>query len=133
MRADSLVYPHDELRPDGQRRQHFGLSVRDYIAIQAMQGFLSADRFAGSRADLAYNAYIIADAMIAESQREGDAAAQACGVDAARRSQAVGENADMFGANRAARQQAISENAGQFGASQTARQQAIEQHGGEHE
>ena len=55
----------------------------------------------------------------------GDAAAQAYGVDAARRSQAVGENADMFGASQAARQQAISENAGQFGASQTARQQAI--------
>jgi hypothetical protein len=68
MRADSLVYPRDELRPDGRSRQHFGLSVRDYIAIQAMQGFISANRL--SREDLAYNAYIIADAMIAESQRE---------------------------------------------------------------
>jgi hypothetical protein len=70
MRADSLVYPHDERRLDGQSRQHFGLSVRDYIAIQVLQGFLSADRFGGSREDIAYKAYIIADAMIAESQRE---------------------------------------------------------------
>lgn len=69
MRADSLVYPHDELRPDGQRRQHFGLSARDYIAIQAMQGLISAGRFGGSREDLAFNAYIIAGAMIAESQK----------------------------------------------------------------
>lgn len=57
--------------PNGEVIYGFnGLTVRDYIAIQAMQGFLSADRFAGSRADLAYNAYFIADAMIAESQRE---------------------------------------------------------------
>jgi hypothetical protein len=56
--------------PNGEVIYGFnGLTVRDYIAIQAMQGFLSADRFGGSKADLAYNAYIIADVMIAESQQ----------------------------------------------------------------
>jgi hypothetical protein len=67
MRADSLVYPHDELRPDGQSRQHFGLSVRDYIAIQVLPG-LNLDAATVERS--CEKAYWYADAMIAESQRE---------------------------------------------------------------
>jgi hypothetical protein len=46
-----------------------GLTVRDHIAIRAMQGIISSDRFNINREDLAYKAYIIADAMIAESQQ----------------------------------------------------------------
>ena len=66
MRSDSLVYPHDELRPDGQRRQHFGLSARDYIAIQVLQGL---DLDAASIEWSCEKAYLYADAMIAESQK----------------------------------------------------------------
>ena len=70
MRADSLVYPHDELRPDGQRRQHFGLSVRDYIAIQAMQGLLAGDTDCLLEpSEVARFAYEQADLMIAASQK----------------------------------------------------------------
>jgi hypothetical protein len=74
MRADSLVYPHDERRLDGQSRQHFGLSVRDYIAIQAMQGFCANNICQPTRKEhynnIASDSYFLADAMIAESQRE---------------------------------------------------------------
>ena len=70
MRADSLVDPHDELRPDGQRRQHFGLSVRDYIAIQAMQGLLAGDTDCLLEpSEVARFAYEQADLMIAASQK----------------------------------------------------------------
>jgi len=55
----------------------------------------------------------------------GNAAAQAYGVDAARRAAAIGENQAMFGASDTARQRAIAEQQGMFGASQAARQQGI--------
>lgn len=51
--------------------QHFGMTIRDYFAAKAMQGFLaSSTMFDQCDAVIAKYAYRMADAMIVESGRE---------------------------------------------------------------
>ena len=72
MKADELLINFEELQ-DGVG-QYSGLTVRDYIAIEAMSGMISGvtsrDNPCVDFADLAVGAYGLADAMIEQSNKE---------------------------------------------------------------
>lgn len=53
----------DEVEEHGQ---HYGLTIRDYFAAKAMQASRSRNSDYRSWADLAADAYDLADAMLAE-------------------------------------------------------------------
>ncbi len=67
------AFPHDELDANGQRRQWFGMTLRDYFAGQALQGMASSKYWAENMSEqnnllepVAKVAYMAADAMLAE-------------------------------------------------------------------
>lgn len=75
MKANDQAFPravHDVL--DSINDSYYpptGLTVRDYIAIKAMQGLLITNEYLIKEAGLlAENSYKFADAMIAESEKE---------------------------------------------------------------
>ena len=52
---------------------HIGMSLRDYFAAQALQGMISADhKSERSMSEMVTLAYKIADAMIAEREKQDD-------------------------------------------------------------
>ena len=67
-----LAFPYRETESSGQYCHHYGISVRDYFAAQALAGILSSgdveiktivgDKWAA--ASLTQSCYIIADAMV---------------------------------------------------------------------
>jgi hypothetical protein len=70
MHKDNLVYPQN---PDHIGYGFHGLTVRDYIAIQAMNGLLSDQREGSAWScwddhEIARYSYRLADAMIAKSE-----------------------------------------------------------------
>ena len=68
MKADDRVFPGGEL-PEHQNRP-CGLTVRDYIAIQAMSGKVDHQGWdASTCALMAKTAYMMADALITESEK----------------------------------------------------------------
>lgn len=76
MKADDSVYPWNwvDTQPStGEqvvREQFCGLTVRDHIAIQAMQGIIACDaELSETPQSIAMDAYELADAMILESQK----------------------------------------------------------------
>lgn len=74
------AFPHDELMADGQRRQNFGLSLRDYFAAKAMHAEIMTNCLSEANAvalvkaaekanrdpvlHMALNSYEMADAML---------------------------------------------------------------------
>lgn len=50
--------------------QYNGMSLRDYFAGQALAGLLACYKTAGSKREFAIDAYMQADAMLAERQKE---------------------------------------------------------------
>lgn len=61
--------------PGNGAKPDFGLDIRDYIAIKAMQAMLTGVQpfsvYGGYDGEIAKSAYIIADSMIAKSNEEG--------------------------------------------------------------
>lgn len=54
------------IHPDGMGVQYFGMSLRDYFAAKALQGFCADPNTAGDkRADIVAECYELADAMLA--------------------------------------------------------------------
>ena len=65
MKENSSAFPHETYK------YHDGLTMRDYIAIQAMQGWVSnPDHSLSDSEYIARQAYKLADAMIKESNNE---------------------------------------------------------------
>ena len=52
------------------RFSELGMSLRDYLAGQALAGMLACSQTTGSKKDIAYDAYSQADAMLAEREKE---------------------------------------------------------------
>ena len=70
MRATKNVFPYN-ITEHGYPTVYTGLQVRDYIAIQAMQGWVSNPNHSLSNSEyIARQAYKLADAMIKESNNE---------------------------------------------------------------
>ena len=64
--------PKDDVFPYVNATVHTGICMRDYIAIQAMNGILSSGLFGATNTELiASRAYELADAMIKESKNNG--------------------------------------------------------------
>ena len=65
MEENDSAFPHETWK------YHDGLTMRDYIAIQAMQGWVSnPDHSLSDSEYIARQAYKLADAMIKESNNE---------------------------------------------------------------
>ena len=60
------AFPHDERDANGQSRQHFGMSLRDWFAGQALASMTVATDYSKGPCNqaMADRAYVIADAMI---------------------------------------------------------------------
>jgi hypothetical protein len=59
------AFPHDERDADGQFRQHFGMTLRDYFAGQALAGIMARGSGTSNAVEWApEEAYAVADAML---------------------------------------------------------------------
>ena len=69
MKEYYTVFPHDEMI-NGSVRHDYGINVRDYIAIKAMQGILSNPNLIPNYnfIGIAEQCYKISDAMIEQSE-----------------------------------------------------------------
>ena len=56
--------------PEGNSADQDGMTLRDYFAAKAMQGFIGNCDYNQTAKSLAENAYYTADAMIAEREKE---------------------------------------------------------------
>lgn len=60
------AFPTENAHQTGTSTYHYqGMSLRDYLAAHAMSGLVANERFRGASADVAEDAYRIADAMLA--------------------------------------------------------------------
>jgi len=67
MKADDYVYPLEF----ADESYHEGITARDYIAIQAMNGMVSCgDYTSNDKYAMIQHAFAIADAMITESEKK---------------------------------------------------------------
>jgi len=66
------AFPHSyEVMPDRETHIHHGMTLRDYFAAKAMQGMLACPIQPQSGPDMyAQDAYVVADAMLAERSKE---------------------------------------------------------------
>ena len=71
MKEYYTVFPHDEMI-NGSIRHDYGINVRDYIAIKAMQGILSNPNLVPPymTKDIVKKAYNCADDMIKYSEEK---------------------------------------------------------------
>ena len=71
MKADKNMFPYELSNSNGHITVYTGLNVRDYIAIQAMQGFCSNPNLAIKEFEnVPEMAYKLADKMIEESEKK---------------------------------------------------------------
>jgi hypothetical protein len=65
------AFPHSyEVMPDIETHIHHGMTLRDYFAAKAMQGFIACPNTRGEPNDIAEWCYTMADAMLAERSKE---------------------------------------------------------------
>ncbi len=71
MKEYDTIFPYDRMMNGSIQHEH-GLTVRDYIAIKAMQGILANPSLMGyyDFVGLAEQSYKISDAMIEQSEKE---------------------------------------------------------------
>ena len=67
---DTMPFPFDSPSPLPIESDGLKVGLRDYFAGQALAGFLACSETSGSKEDFAYRAYMQADAMLAERQKE---------------------------------------------------------------
>ena len=58
-------------RPEGPDEPIMGMSLRDYFAAAALQGAIANERKGADPTYIARGAYIVADAMLAEREKDG--------------------------------------------------------------
>jgi hypothetical protein len=71
MKEYDTIFPSDKMI-NGSIRHDYGINVRDYIAIKAMQGILSNPSLMPNYnfIDMAEQCYKISDTMIEQSEKE---------------------------------------------------------------
>lgn len=68
--APALKIPNRNKVSEVHEVNYEGITIRDYIAIEAMKGYLSKYKIDGSMSRIAIDAYLMADALIAESNKK---------------------------------------------------------------
>jgi hypothetical protein len=70
-RDGGLAFPYRETEVTGQFQHHYGMSLRDYFAGQALAGmFADPARELHKEKHVAHDAYLFADAMLAAREKQ---------------------------------------------------------------